>query len=152
MKYRTLLPVTLAVTLSALATWAFVPPVAVGSTAPPQIIRIETVRETVVFKPLSEFPSKEALESWCQENIAVLMCDDPDKADCDDYAEYLQRKAAEDGYLLSVCPVMDGKVYGVKVTDVPGAHMGNLAMIGNEIYYIEPQPGEYQIVFVTYRD
>ena len=151
MKYRTLL-LAIAVMASALATWVAAPPVAVGSTVPPQIIRIETVRETVVYQSLKEFPSKEALDAWCRENIAVLMCDDATQADCDDYAEYLQRKAVEDGYLLSVCPVMDGMVYGAKVTDIPGAHMGNMAMVGNEIYYIEPQPGEYRTLFVTFRD
>lgn len=52
--------------------------------------------------------------------------------DCDDFALTLQRRANRDGYQMSVT-----------ITRKQGQlHMINLAVIGNDIYYIEPQTDE----------
>ncbi|MFC2038142.1 hypothetical protein ACFLUG_00005, partial [Chloroflexota bacterium] len=53
--------------------------------------------------------------------------------DCDDYALALQRRAAKDGYLMSVTTITQ---------DNNQLHMINLVTIGNAIYYIEPQTDE----------
>lgn len=52
--------------------------------------------------------------------------------DCDDYALTLQKHALEDGYLISV-HLFD------TVGDGLFNHMANIAVIGNDIYRIEPQ-------------
>ena len=64
-----------------------------------------------------------------------------DRYDCDDYAIQLQRRAAQSGYLISVTLVDDPQ---------QGPHMINLAIIGNDIYYVEPQTDE--VWFHSYLD
>ena len=66
--------------------------------------------------------------------------------DCDDYARALRRRALEQGFLMSLQLVSDGEIFGVKVSDFAGPHMGNLSMIGNDIYYIEPSTDEFCLV------
>ncbi len=63
-----------------------------------------------------------------------------DEYDCDDYALDLQQRASKDGFLLSVT-----------ITEKNGQpHMMNLATIGNEVYYVEPQTDE--VSFYSYLD
>ena len=63
-----------------------------------------------------------------------------DKYDCDDYALELQRRASKDGYLMSA----------TIIEKQDQLHMINLATIGNDVYYIEPQTDE--VWFYCYRD
>ena len=101
-------------------------------------------KEAVVEEPieLREFTSLEELKSWLAEddtNECVHLVAGEDgvcpldvKYDCDDYALQLQRQAARDGFLMSVTIIEErGK-----------PHMINLACIGNDICYIEPQTDE----------
>jgi len=71
--------------------------------------------------------------------------------DCDDYAEDLQRKALEQGYLMSQQLIIEGKIYGRKVSEYTEPHMGNLTAIGNNIYYIESMP-PHKVMRITSRD
>jgi hypothetical protein len=48
--------------------------------------------------------------------------------------------------------IMDGMLYDKNISNYVEAHMGNLAMIGNEIYFIEPQPDFFRVVYVCDRD
>lgn len=80
-----------------------------------------------------QFKSLDELKAW-------LAQDDTDSTfyvfgsaclsnyDCDDYAMALVYNALADGYLIS--------------TQIVGDHMLNCAVIGNEIYFIEPQTDE----------
>ena len=98
------------------------------------------------------FENYEELQSWCDNNtlpiILIANADgvidlvNPGKSwyDCEDYAEELMRRAARDGYLLPMCPVMNGRVFLTHVSDYYEPHVGNWTRIGNEAYYIEPQP------------
>lgn len=71
-------------------------------------------------------------------------------ADCDNFAEAMQRDALRDGHRLSEALVdSSGAVYGVKVSQYSD-HAGNLAVAGGVYYFIEPQTGE--IVRIVNRD
>ncbi|TRZ52114.1 MAG: hypothetical protein D4S01_03525 [Dehalococcoidia bacterium] len=108
--------------------------------------------EVVVAKPIEprEFTSLEELKSWLAEddtNECIHLVAGEDgvcpldvKYDCDDYALQLQRQAARSGFLMSVAIIEErGK-----------PHMINLACIGNDICYIEPQTDE--VWFYCHRD
>lgn len=108
--------------------------------------------EVTVGKPieLREFTSLEELKSWLAEDdtnecIHLVVGEDGVcplnvKYDCDDYALQLQRQAARSGFLMSVTIIEEqGK-----------PHMINLACIGNDIYYIEPQTDE--VWFYDHKD
>jgi len=112
----------------------------------------EVVQEVIVEKPieLREFTSLEELKAWLGEDdtdeyVYLLAGEDgvlrtSDKYDCDDYALQLQRRAAKSGFLMSATIIeKQGK-----------PHMINLANIGNDIYYIEPQTDE--VWFHSHRD
>lgn len=106
------------------------------------------------YMPLREFASREELEDWVSRNSTIHVSFDskgtldltrlkPDSQfDCDDYAREFQRKAARDGYYLSVQLVRDGKLFNRQVTNSYELHMGNLALIGNDVWYVEPQTGK----------
>ena len=103
-------------------------------------------------KPIeqSEFSSKEELEKWLAEddtegNVYFFVTADgiegsSDEYDCDDYALDLQQRALKDGYLMSASVIEKGDQL----------HMIDLATIGNDVYYIEPQTDE--VWFFANRD
>jgi len=100
--------------------------------------------EVVVKEPLElcEFSSLEELKVWLTEDdtdeVYYIFCDESGRAefkwserwDCDDYAFQLQRRALEQGYLMSV-----------EITKNQ-THLANSTPIGNKIYIIEPQTDE----------
>ncbi len=114
-----------------------------------------------------DFESLDELQRWVSKwnmehmpvfveflGLAVLTGGDEDLAaryaDCDNFAEAMQRDALWDGYRVSVALVDSyGTVYGAYVSQV-GNHAGNIAVAGNAYYFIEPQTGE--IVFIINRD
>jgi DNA-binding response OmpR family regulator len=104
----------------------------------------DIVRNVVVEKPIKqrEFASLEELKKWLAEksvtkSIFFFVTSNgtqasSNKYDCDDYALDLQKRALEDGYLMSASVIeKQGQL-----------HMINLATIGNDVYYIEPQTDE----------
>jgi hypothetical protein len=99
-----------------------------------------------------EFESLDVLTKWATANLVTLLSVGDKVADCDDYATRLQLKAFKDGYIMSVQLINDGLLNGRQVSSFPGAHMGNLAMVGNDIYFVEPQPQHFDIVYVCHRD
>ncbi len=117
-----------------------------------------TVKEVEVDKPVyvnnewREFESAAKLMEWSEEHLAVIWIVGDQVADCDDYAARLQREAFKDGYLLSLQVISGGMLNGKNVSNYTALHMGNLAMVGNDIYFIEPQPEYFRIVFVCHRD
>jgi len=129
---------------------------------------VEKIIETVVYepvekvivehvettKPLREFQSLEELEQWLV-NIEVLDIhfDMVDKEtgqhikgfDCEDYAIRLQEKALRDGYVMSfevIRPVEYNALFKQKRIPADKIHAINSVIIGNEVYYIEPQTRE----------
>lgn len=73
--------------------------------------------------------------------------------DCDDYALDLQHKALADGYILSFEVIGRSEYNAVFKSELPPSqslHAINLAIIGNNAYYIEPQTGE--IVLAAHLD
>lgn len=104
----------------------------------------EVVKEVTVEKLIEqrEFSSEEELKKWLAEDdtetiVYFFVRADgtevsSDEYDCDDYALELQQRASRNGYLMSVTII--------EKNDLP--HMINLATIGNDVYYIEPQTDE----------
>ena len=112
----------------------------------------EVIKEVIVERPieLREFTSVEELKTWLAEDdtdqyVHLVagkdgICQPSDKYDCDDYALQSQREAAKSGFLISA----------TIVNESGRPHMINLACIGNNIYYIEPQTD--QVWFHCYKD
>lgn len=92
----------------------------------------EVVVEKEVFLQLDYFETLEELEAWlAQDNVDKLKPSHPD-FDCDDFAYALQRHAARAGYFIST------EIIRQKGRN----HMINSALIGDEIYFIEPAADE----------
>ena len=74
--------------------------------------------------------------------------------DCDDYAHRLQTAALAQGYALSIALVRtDGRYFGTTVrTPMEDSHAGCLVLIGNDYWYVEPQPAGFKMVDIAYRD
>jgi len=120
------------------------------------------VKRIEIPKPLCHFQSLDELEGWLG-NIRVLdirfdVVNEETgqrikKFDCEDYAIRLQEKALRDGYIISF-EVIRSAEYNVlfKQKRIPNGaiHAINSVILGNEVYYIEPQTQE--IVFVAYLD
>jgi hypothetical protein len=117
-----------------------------------------TVKEVAVAKPVyvngdwREFESLAVLAEWAKTHLAYILPVGSQSSDCDDYAQRLQTEAYKDGYLLSVQLITGGMLNGKNISNYTQVHMGNLAMVGNSIYFIEPQPEYFRVVFVCNRD
>lgn len=145
-------------------------------TKPPEIIPIEVPVEIIKEVPVivevekksprefREFEDLTELKGWFEENtLPIVLIAGKDGSvdfhnskstsqyDCDDYAEDLQRKALEQGFLMSQQLILNGKIFGVKVSKITGPHMGNLTVIGNDIYYIESIP-PHSVARIASRD
>ena len=145
-------------------------------TKPPEIITIEVPVEIIKEVPVivevdknvprkfREFEDLAELTGWLEKNgLPIVLIANKDgrtdllnpkstsQYDCDDYAEALQRKALGQGFLMSQQLISNGKIYGVKISKHTEPHMGNLTVIGNDIYYIESMP-PHSVVRITSRD
>ena len=103
------------------------------------------------FKDLGELKQWLAAVAMNTTTIFFQLPDAP--VDCDDYALDLQRKALADGYILSFQVISRSEYNAVFQGELPpgqGLHAINLAIIGNSVYYIEPQTGE--VAFAIYLD
>ncbi len=68
--------------------------------------------------------------------------------DCDDYADDYESLALSAGISLWQAPVTDGQIWGVKVSNVTGNHVGLWTKINGTFYYVEPQPVDSEWRFV----
>lgn len=113
-------------------------------------------------KPLRHFQNLDELECWLG-NMWVLdiRFDVVDKEtgqsikrfDCEDYAIRLQEKALRDGYIMSfevIRSVEYNALFKQKRIPSGAIHAINSVILGNEVYYIEPQT--HEIAFVAYLD
>ena len=119
-----------------------------------QPIESTTVEYKYIETPveLRNFDSLDELEQWLNNaNIAVLRFQTTDtKMDCDDYALDLQQKAMSDGYIMSfevIHPDEYNKLFETGKLPPNSLHAINSVVIGNNVYYIEPQTRE--TVFVA---
>ena len=102
---------------------------------------------------LRSFSDLEELKQWLEDrkNVTPIRFQYPDTTvDCDDFALALQRSALEDGYLMSFQIIEPGKYNSLfESSKIPlnTLHAVNLAVIGNNAYFVEPQTGE--IVFAA---
>ena len=102
-------------------------------TPEPEIIEhtiIETVTETVYVPEWKEWDSATELRAWLKQDDTDQQEYIVDKHDCDDFCIDLSMRAAEDGYYI-----------GIRASDIYNRkwHMDNFAVIGNDVYKIEPQ-------------
>ncbi len=101
--------------------------------------RMITKTETVeVAKQPKEFASIENLMAWYGKNAGRINSQ-PDW-DCADWAAAYQILAFKDGYLLSIFPVDNGHIFGIVIPGINRPHVGNGAVIGKDIWYIESVP------------
>ena len=116
-------------------------------------VETEIIKEVPVYeanKWAREFESVGQFEDWYwEQGFTLLMPSSTYEVDCDDYAYQVQRAAVQQGYMLSVALVEHGRFYSVKVTNIPGGHMGNLVIINGIIYYVEPKPDEFDVVKIV---
>ncbi len=106
---------------------------------------------------LHNFNDLDELKQWLSAidtNTTTVYFQQPNTpVDCDDYALGLQSKASADGYILSFEVISESEYNAVFKSQLPpnqSLHALNLAIIGNNAYYIEPQTGE--IVFAAHLD
>jgi len=124
-----------------------------------RVIIEEKEVEVIIYKylPIRNWESVEEFEEWYYEqDFRVLLPSPAYTVDCDDYSRGLQRTAARQGYLVSEAITKNGLYCGVKVTKFGagdgGKHAGNLVMIGNDYYWVEPQPDMFNIKQLFERD
>lgn len=145
-------------------------------TKPPEItpieVPVEIIKEVPVIvkvekkspRKFREFEDQTELKGWLEKNmlpIVLIVGKDGgidfrnpksmSQYDCDDYAEALQGKALEQGFLMSQQLILNGKIFGVKVSEITEPHIGNLTVMGNDIYYIESIP-PHSVARITGRD
>lgn len=120
------------------------------------------IRHVETPQPLHHFQNLVELEQWLgnfgQLDIRFDVAEEETgqiikEFDCDDYAVRLQEEALRDGYIISF-EVIHSEEYNdlFKQKRIPrgATHAINSVIIGNEVYYIEPQTNE--IVFAAYID
>uniref|UniRef100_A0A6M3IVD8 Uncharacterized protein n=1 Tax=viral metagenome TaxID=1070528 RepID=A0A6M3IVD8_9ZZZZ len=116
----------------------------------------EVIKEVEITRVINnswrEFESLSEFTAWVDGKLTYLMPSSSYTVDCDDYALRLQQEAYKDGYFLSVQLVLDGYLWGKRVTNNTEPHMGNLVVIGNEVFFIEPQPDDYRVIKICDKD
>ena len=81
---------------------------------------------------LKEFSGEAHLAHWLAQRdstIRIKSGTDFNSFDCDDYARQLVSQARRDGYDIGI--------------ELDGNHILNNTIIGNDLYFIEPQTGEH---------
>ncbi len=118
---------------------------------------VELVKLVEMPIKLHNFNSLTELKQWVLEvntTTTTVYLQRPDvTVDCDDFALTLQRKALADGYVMSFQIIASSEYNNLfKNGKISGdaLHVINLAVIGNNAYYVEPQTGE--VVFAAQLD
>ncbi len=97
------------------------------------------------------FNTLQELKLWLNRHnqaMAVRFGNDDTIIDCDDYAIELQMKALGDGYIISfeIIGIAEyNELFTTKLPESTALHAINLAIIENDVCYIEPQTGEIVI-------
>jgi len=105
-------------------------------------------------KQLCHFQNLDELEQWLKDTHVIAfsaqIVDSKTgrgikEPDCDDYALNLQQKALADGYIISFEIIQPSEYNALfKLSQLPSGtfHAINSVVIGNDVYYIEPQTDE----------
>lgn len=104
-------------------------------------------QEKIIYEPIysRQWQTIDEFKSWCAtENFTYLWYVGDQLANCVSYATRLQVMALEQGYSVSTALARGGYYYGVKVCE--GNHAGNLVLIGNTYYWVEPQPDKFELI------
>ncbi len=116
---------------------------------------VERTRKVPV--ELRDFNDLEELKRWLvgmDMNTTTIFFQLPGVTiDCDDYALAMQHKALTSGRIMSFEVISRSEYNAVFKSKLPpgqSLHAINLVIIGNDVYYIEPQTSE--IVFATHLD
>jgi len=115
------------------------------------------VQDIETYKPLRHFQDLDELEGWLGQEVLFVGIDVVDERtgkfikrwECVDYAIRLQEKALKEGYIMSFEVIHHSEYNSLFKQKIPygSSHAINSLIIGNEIYYIEPQ--NHEIVFVA---
>ena len=128
---------------------------------------VEYVEETVIEKEyvdvihrvpveLRNFTNRTELEQWLEERNQLTSIRFRQKdiiIDCDDFALELQQAALADGFIISFEIINSreyNELFSTQLPEGQALHAINLSIIGNDVYYIEPQTSE--IVYAAYLD
>jgi len=119
------------------------------------------IKEIEVQRSLLQFESLAKLKQWLS-NVKLIdihftvvneIGNSVQKFDCDDYARRLQDWALQEGYIISFEVIHHteyNSLFTQKKLPVGAIHAINSVIIGNAVYYIEPQTQE--VVFVANLD
>lgn len=123
----------------------------------PVIVVKNIERVQRILTELRNFNDLEELKQWLvamdTDRTTVYLQLPGAAVDCDDYALDLQHKALADGYIVSFEIIGRSEYNALFEIELPPSqslHAINLAIIGNDAYYIEPQTDE--IVFAARLD
>ena len=120
-----------------------------------RVIIEEKEVEVITYKNIRarNWESVEQFEQWYEDlDFRVLLPSSAYTVDCDDYSERLQRLALQQGYSVSEAMAKNHLYAGVWVTKINGLHAGNLVLIGNDYYWVEPQPDMFNVRQLFERD
>jgi hypothetical protein len=115
---------------------------------------VDVVRDVPV--EYRNFTDQLELQQWLEERnkTATIYFQRGDAViDCDDFAMELQKEALADGYIISfeIISVNEyNHLFSIPLPESQSLHAINLSIIGNDVYYIEPQTGE--IAHVSFLD
>lgn len=100
-----------------------------------------------------DFESLEQFTEWYEaQEFTVLFPSGVYLVDCDDYARRLQRTALQQGYSISQALALNGTYYGVRITQETTGHVGNIVLINDIYYWVEPNPERFYIRKIVAKD
>jgi len=110
------------------------------------IVEVEKIVE--VSPKLRDFESIEELKSWLEDFGIFYVGSTSTKVPCGDWVNALQKQAIQDGYILNI-DVVSKAEYGLRFKKMHLDHDARFhgivsAVIGDDVYYIEPQTFEIQ--------
>jgi len=120
----------------------------------PVVEYVERIRTVPV--ELRNFNDLEELKQWLNDEMKVTTVrfqSPDDEIDCDDYALAMQTRALSDGYIVSFEVIGRSEYNMLFNTQLPQSqslHAINSVIIGNKVYFIEPQTGE--LAFAVHLD
>lgn len=122
------------------------------------LVYVDRVKEVEVEKEIVRwrniypraFESLEHFKEWYKAQEFHPMLPSPAyTVDCDDYAERVQWTALQQGYSVSLHL---GPLAYWYPTETYKSHMFNMVIIGNDMYFLEPEPGRFRIWKVGEKD
>jgi hypothetical protein len=111
----------------------------------PVIEYVEVEKEVPV--ELKQFASEEALVAWLHVDSTDGLTYIKDLFECENYAQTLIRHAQAEGYHMSF-QVLKNYTRPDTKEFIKGPHAINSTIIGNDIYFIDPQTDDFWVAYV----